>query len=181
MDIEFFDDFDADRSPQSSPSSEDEGKLLGLFLPADPRLKQRTLAQTTVFRGSAEYLPDGLGESARMKGRRLLSVGVYRAALMDLSRRQRRVRTGARLRAGLGGGSMKTAVCWTSAVHQEAVNGVLASTPAEGERLRQLEASGKFHMEALSTFELLSRGYLALLESRYEASQPSRRHGSSHH
>jgi len=57
MDIEFFDDFDADRSPQSSPSPEDEGKLLGLFLSADPRLEQRTLAQTTVFRGSAEYLP----------------------------------------------------------------------------------------------------------------------------
>jgi hypothetical protein len=66
-------------------------------------------------------------------------------------------------------------------VHQEAVNAILASTPAEDERLRQLKASGEFLMEALSTFEVLCRGYLALLEPRYEASQRSGRRSSSHH
>ena len=66
-------------------------------------------------------------------------------------------------------------------VHQEAVYAIVSSTPAEDERLRQLQASGEFLMETLSTFEVLSRGYLALLESRYEASRRSGRRSSSHH
>lgn len=66
-------------------------------------------------------------------------------------------------------------------VHQEAVNAILASTPAEDERLRQLKASWEFLMEALSTFEVLSRGYLALLEPRYEAFRASGRRSSSDH
>jgi hypothetical protein len=66
-------------------------------------------------------------------------------------------------------------------VHQEAVSAILASTPSEDERLRQLRACGEFLMEALSTFEVLSRGYLALLEPRYEASRRVARRSSSHH
>jgi hypothetical protein len=49
-------------------------------------------------------------------------------------------------------------------VHQKAVKSILESTPAE-DRLPRLIASEQFLMEALSTFEMASRGYVALVNS----------------
>jgi hypothetical protein len=49
-------------------------------------------------------------------------------------------------------------------VHREAVNTIVDETMSLDERLKRLNASEDFLMEALSTFDMLSRGYLALLE-----------------
>jgi hypothetical protein len=47
-------------------------------------------------------------------------------------------------------------------VHQKAVKSILESAP-EDDRLSWLVASEEFLMEALSTFEMASRGYVALV------------------
>jgi hypothetical protein len=47
-------------------------------------------------------------------------------------------------------------------VHQQAVSSVLDAAPAS-DRLHRLMACDEFLMEALSAFELTSRGYVALL------------------
>jgi hypothetical protein len=47
-------------------------------------------------------------------------------------------------------------------VHQKAVKSILEFTPAD-DQLRQLIAAGEFLMEALSTFEMASRGYVDLV------------------
>src|SRR5438067_3447332 len=49
-------------------------------------------------------------------------------------------------------------------VHQKAVKSILESAPAE-DRLSFLMASEEFLMEALSTFEMASRGYVALVHN----------------
>ncbi len=54
-------------------------------------------------------------------------------------------------------------------VHQRAVKSILESTP-EDQRLARMIAAEEFLMEALSTFEMASRGYVAMLNSeRHES------------
>jgi hypothetical protein len=50
-------------------------------------------------------------------------------------------------------------------VHQKAMKSILEKTPAE-DRLARLMAGEQFLMEALSTFDMASRGYIAMLHSR---------------
>ena len=49
-------------------------------------------------------------------------------------------------------------------VHQKAVKSILASTPMD-ERLARMIAAEQFLMEAMSTFEMASRGYVAMLNN----------------
>ena len=59
-------------------------------------------------------------------------------------------------------------------VHHQAVNAILEATPSANGHLPAIYASEEFLMEALSTFDLASRGYLALLlESDVRASRRS--------
>jgi hypothetical protein len=51
-------------------------------------------------------------------------------------------------------------------VHHQAVNAILEATPSADGRLPTIYASEEFLMEALSTFDMASRGYFALLEAR---------------
>jgi hypothetical protein len=111
----------------------------------------------------------------------VLSAGTYHAALLDYLAGNGEAGLACAYELGRQRIDEDCSLLQLLRVHQEAVNAILASTPAEDERLRQLKASGEFLMEALSTFELLSRGYLALLEPRYEASRRSGRGSSSHH
>lgn len=50
-------------------------------------------------------------------------------------------------------------------VHQQALDAILKSAPA-GDRVRWRNASEEFLMEALSAFEMASRGYLALMSQQ---------------
>jgi hypothetical protein len=56
-------------------------------------------------------------------------------------------------------------------VHQKAMKSILETTPAE-DRLARLMAGEQFLMEALSTFEMASRGYVAMLHSRRTDPRP---------
>jgi len=56
-------------------------------------------------------------------------------------------------------------------VHQKAMKSILESTPAD-ERLPRLMAGEQFLMEALSTFEMASRGYVAMLNKDRQEPQP---------
>lgn len=56
-------------------------------------------------------------------------------------------------------------------VHQRAMKSILESTP-EDERLSRVVAAEEFLMEALSTFEMASRGYVAIVND--ERREPSR-------
>jgi hypothetical protein len=62
-------------------------------------------------------------------------------------------------------------------VHQEAVNAILESTPAGDERMRRLNASEEFLMEALSLFEMTTRGYLEILTTKQREHQKKPGHG----
>jgi hypothetical protein len=57
-------------------------------------------------------------------------------------------------------------------VHHQAVNAILEATPSADGRLPTIYASEEFLMEALSSYDMASRGYLALLEAD---DRPSRR------
>ena len=111
----------------------------------------------------------------------VVSVGTYRAALLDYLAGSGEAGLACAYEIGRQRIDEGCSLLQLLRMHQEAVNAILASTGAEDERLRQLKASGDFLMEALSTFEVLSRGYLALLEPRYETSRSSGRRGLSHH
>ena len=50
-------------------------------------------------------------------------------------------------------------------IHQRAVNTILDSTPEEVNRESCRNASEEFLMEALSAFEMASRGYLAIVNA----------------
>jgi hypothetical protein len=50
--------------------------------------------------------------------------------------------------------------------HREAVDAVLQSTLTVNDSLRKLAAAEDFLMEVLSPFEMIYRGYVALLEGR---------------
>jgi hypothetical protein len=52
-------------------------------------------------------------------------------------------------------------------IHQDVLNEIFESTPAADERLRLLHASEEFLMEALATFEMASRGYVAMLDPHH--------------
>ena len=108
-------------------------------------------------------------------------VGTYRAALLDYLAGNGEAGLACAYELGRTRIGEDSSLLQLLRVHQEAVNAIVASTSAEDERLRQLKGSGEFLMEALSTFEVLSRGYLGLLEPRYETSRSSGRRGSSHH
>jgi len=57
-------------------------------------------------------------------------------------------------------------------VHQKALDSILESTQSPDERLKALNNSEDFLVEALSTFDMASRGYRALLlESNVRASR----------
>jgi hypothetical protein len=58
-------------------------------------------------------------------------------------------------------------------VHQKALDKILESTQSPDERLKAMNASEDFLEEALSTYDMASRGYLALLEAE---DRPSRSH-----
>src|SRR4030081_215934 len=49
-------------------------------------------------------------------------------------------------------------------VHQKALRSILKTTPPD-ERVTRLLAAEEFLMEALSTFEMASRGYVAMLNN----------------
>jgi len=50
-------------------------------------------------------------------------------------------------------------------VHQKAMKSILEASPAD-QRLPRLLAAEEFLMEALSTFEMASRGYVAMLNNK---------------
>jgi len=54
-------------------------------------------------------------------------------------------------------------------VHQQALSAILESTSRPEEGLRRLTASQEFLMEALSPFEMASRGYLDVIGHKYPA------------
>src|ERR1700674_2862829 len=116
-----------------------------------------------------------------MDEKTVLSAGTYRAALLDYLAGNGEAGLACAYEIGRQRIEEDCSLLQLLRVHQEAVNAILASTPAEDERLRQLKASGEFLMEALSTFEVLSRGYLALLEPRYEVSRRAGYRSSSDH
>jgi hypothetical protein len=60
-------------------------------------------------------------------------------------------------------------------VHQQALSAILESTSRPEEGLRRLTASQEFLMEALSPFEMASRGYLDVIGHRHA---PARHRGS---
>jgi hypothetical protein len=65
--------------------------------------------------------------------------------------------------------------------HQKALNAVLESAPSANESLRRLKAAEDFLVEALSPFEMIYRGYVALLEGPNSKRRegPSRRRRSA--
>ena len=112
-----------------------------------------------------------------MRSDRAFSFRSYRDALFDYvvdSRESGLARAYELGRKGIDGGSGLLQVL---KIHQEAVNSILESTPAADERARRLIATEEFLMEALSTYEMASRGYLEMLDGR----RPKRRRGPHPH
>jgi hypothetical protein len=98
-----------------------------------------------------------------MSTERVLFLRRYRAALLDylLGRGET-----ALLRAhDLGRGAIDEGLGLLHVLraHQRAVNAVLESSSNVTESVRRLNAAGDFLMETLSPFEMIYRGYLALL------------------
>jgi two-component system sensor histidine kinase UhpB len=58
--------------------------------------------------------------------------------------------------------------------HQRAADTILKSTAPGGERMRSRNAAEEFLMEALSAFEMASRGYLALMTTQPPAPRKRR-------
>jgi len=58
-------------------------------------------------------------------------------------------------------------------LHHEAVNAILQDAASAGRSLPTIYACEEFLMEALSTFDMASRGYLTLLETRQRGGENS--------
>lgn len=112
-----------------------------------------------------------------MPEERVLFFRRYRAALLDYllgSGESGLTRAYELGRDGIEGGPGLLQIL---GAHQKAVNSILESTPPAEERLRQLKACEEFLVEALSSFEMVSRGYVELLE-RHHMSAPRHRRGA---
>jgi hypothetical protein len=100
-----------------------------------------------------------------------LSARTYRAALLDYLGGNGEAGLACAYELGRNGMDEGSGLLVLLRIHQEAVRAILASTPAEDKRWLRLNASEEFLMEALSPFEIASRGYLALINSRHRATQ----------
>lgn len=106
----------------------------------------------------------------QMQEERILFFRRYRAALLDYllgSGESGLARAYELGRDGICGG---TGLLQILGAHQKAVNSILEATPATEERLRQLKACEEFLIEALSSFEMVSRGYVELLDRHHMTS-----------
>lgn len=88
----------------------------------------------------------------------------YQSALLDYV--QGSGETGLESAYALGRQGISDGLLQFLRVHQNCVNTILESTEAPDERMRLLLACEEFLIEALSPFEMVSRGYFALLNSK---------------
>jgi hypothetical protein len=89
----------------------------------------------------------------------------YRAALLDYVKGSGESGLALAYELGRERVDENTGLLQVLRVHQRAVTSILKSTPAD-DRDPRLRASDAFLMEALSTFELVSRGYVDLADRR---------------
>jgi phosphoserine phosphatase RsbU-like protein len=98
-----------------------------------------------------------------MRDKSILFTRRYRAALLDYLLGNGESGLARAYELGRNGMEKGPGLLEIITVHQDAVNSILESTPAE-QRMRRLKESEKFLVEALTTFEMASRGYCELLD-----------------
>jgi hypothetical protein len=91
-------------------------------------------------------------------------VGRYRAALLDYLSGNGESGLACAYELGREGVEAGSGLLQIVQVHHEAVNAILEARPSADGRLPAIYASQEFLMEALSTFDMAARGYLALLD-----------------